>query len=158
MQKKMIHIVFVIMLVATLLPSSIAGAADEPKDLYYCSYSGCTGYYAPHQDCDDDARNVGAIYIRIPDTVGLNELRYSENCHSYWARTILYESGYYVGTTVDGPTDYSEASPAPLYAQQSIYTRMVTSASATRACGKVDDDHVVDVPVGVWCTIWHTNS
>ena len=157
MYKKVVVFV-VLMLLVVGIPASVADAADETKDLYTCTYSGCTGWYAPSQGCDSDARNVASIYIRIPSTVALNELRYSPTCHSYWARTVLSASYYYVGTTVDGPTDYSEASPAPLSSGQSIYTRMVTSASSTRACGNVDDDSAVGIHVYSWCTNWHTNS
>jgi hypothetical protein len=157
MHRKIVVFV-VLMLLIVVFPSSVVDAADETKDLYTCSYSGCTGYYAPSQGCDSDARNVASRFIRIPSTVALKELRYSPTCHSYWARTVLYVDGYYVGTTVDGPTDYSEASPAPLYEDERLYTRMVTSASSTRACGNVDDDSAVSIPVYVLCTFWHTNN
>ena len=157
MFRKTLIIVMVLIVGLSLAPVSIVDAVAEPKSLCSCTYSDCDGWYPDNHNCS--GTTLASTFIMIPSNVGLNELRYSSGCHSYWARTSLSASSYYLGSTVDGPgTDYSEASPAPLSSGQQVYTRMVTSAAATRACGNVSDSHAISIPVYSFCTNYHINN
>ena len=140
------------------LAGTVSAMNSISRPNIYCSESGCNGYYPAYWGCDSDPITVSSRYILIPSNVGIHELRYSNNCSSFWSRTTLTLSSYYIGATLDRKDltpDYGTSSGAPLSAGLSVHTLMSSSKQSCRTCGNASLSPVPN-PTYVNCGVWFT--
>jgi hypothetical protein len=161
MEGKMVKRLVVLLMIFGLvfIPVSVVVGSNEPKPLSLCEYEDCYGFFAGSKGCS--GTTIASRLYLVPEDVGVNELRYSSDCHSFWARSRLSENGYYLASTIDGPppgVDFSQASSYPLSSGQQVYTVMLTSAAYTRSCGNVSSNSQISIPTYSWCTYSHIRN